>query len=120
MATRKKTTRKKATKRSAQKKKGGAGKKVSAAGDADIVERIHATDEETIDRITGMSPSLLDYTLSSVTAGKEALGEVSVRIEWSGRTFSGRGASTDIIEASAKAYLRAVNRLVAVGGDEPG
>ncbi|MEE8314358.1 MAG: hypothetical protein V3R91_08555, partial [Myxococcota bacterium] len=53
MATRKKTTRKKATKRSAQKKKGGAGKKASAAGDADIVERIHATDEETIDRITG-------------------------------------------------------------------
>ena len=53
MATRKKTVRKKATKRSAQKKQGGAGKKASAAGGAEIVERIHATDEETIDRITG-------------------------------------------------------------------
>ena len=70
-----------------------------------------------IDQITDLSPELLDYSLKAVTAGKEALGEVSVRIKWSGRTFSGRGASTDIIEASAKAYLRAVNRLVAATAD---
>jgi 2-isopropylmalate synthase len=64
-----------------------------------------------IDRVVAIPVSLKDYTLHAVTAGKEALGEVSVVIEKDGRPYSGRGASTDIIEASAKAYLRALNRL---------
>jgi 2-isopropylmalate synthase len=70
-----------------------------------------------IDQITGLSPSLLDYALKAVTGGKEALGEVSVRIELSGQAFSGRGASTDIIEASAKAYVRAINRFMTASGN---
>jgi len=67
---------------------------------------------KTIDRMTGLSPELLDYSLHSVTKGKDALGEVVVRLRHKGIEVSGRGASTDIIEASAKAYLNAVNRLV--------
>ena len=65
-----------------------------------------------IDRVVGIPVKLKDYTLHSVTAGQEALGEVSVVVEKSGKDYAGRGASTDIVEASAKAYLRALNRIV--------
>jgi len=66
-----------------------------------------------IDRITGLKCRLLDYSLKSTTGGKDALGEVSIRIRpESGREVSGRGASTDIIEASIKAYLNAVNKFL--------
>jgi len=65
-----------------------------------------------IDKVTGTSGKLLDYQIRSVTSGKDALGEVSVKIEFKGKMVSGRGASTDIIEASIKAYLAAVNKLV--------
>ena len=64
-----------------------------------------------IDRVVNIPVRLKDYTLHAVTAGKEALGEVSVVVEKDGQRYSGRGASTDIIEASAKAYLRALNRV---------
>ncbi len=65
-----------------------------------------------IDKITGMTGKLLDYQIRSVTSGKDALGEVSIKIESKGRIISGRGASTDIIEASVKAYINVVNKLV--------
>jgi len=65
-----------------------------------------------IDKITGTSGKLLDYQIRSVTGGKDALGEVSVKIEVKGKVISGRGASTDIIEASIKAYVNAANKLV--------
>ncbi len=65
-----------------------------------------------IDRATGIKGRLLDYALRSITGGKDALGEVSVRIKARGREITGRGSSTDIIEASAKAYLNAINRLL--------
>jgi len=68
-----------------------------------------------IDRVVNIPVRLRDYTLHAVTAGKEALGEVTVVIEKDGRRYSGRGASTDIIEASAKAYLRALNYVVSRG-----
>ncbi len=64
-----------------------------------------------IDKITGFKPKMLDYNLHALTSGKDAQGEVSVRIEEGGVVISGRGASTDIIEASAKAYLNALNKL---------
>jgi 2-isopropylmalate synthase len=60
----------------------------------------------------GLKPKLLDYNLHAVTSGKDAQGEVTVRIEEGGLTISGRAASTDIVEASAKAYLNAINKLV--------
>jgi 2-isopropylmalate synthase len=65
-----------------------------------------------IDKIVGMKPKLVDYTLRAITSGKDAQGEVTVRLEDSGLTILGRGASTDIIEASAKAYLHAISKLV--------
>ncbi len=65
-----------------------------------------------IERITGISAQLTDYQVRSVTVGKDAQGEVTVEVERDGRTWRGRGLSTDIIEASAQAYLAALNRIV--------
>jgi 2-isopropylmalate synthase len=57
-------------------------------------------------------PKLISYNIRAVTGGKEAMGEATVRIEnEKGRSFLGRGASTDIVEASAKAYVDAINRM---------
>jgi len=67
---------------------------------------------EAIREATGLSPKLENYTIRAVTSGKEALGEATVRITENGRTFIGRGISTDIIESSAKAYIDAINRMV--------
>jgi 2-isopropylmalate synthase len=68
---------------------------------------------KTVDRITSEDVELADYRIHSVTHGKDALGEVSVQLRQDGITVRGRGVSTDILEASARAYLDAMNRLVA-------
>lgn len=65
-----------------------------------------------IDRIVGISSTLVEYSVRSVTEGMDAEGEVTVRIAREGKVFLGRGSSTDIIVASARAYVSAVNRLV--------
>jgi 2-isopropylmalate synthase len=65
-----------------------------------------------IDRITGFEGRLLEYSVSSVTRGKDALGEVFVHVEFNGRPYTGKAASVDIIDASARAYLNAVNKAV--------
>ena len=73
---------------------------------------------EAIRQATGQSPVLDNYNIRAITGGKEAMGEATVRIEnEAGRTFIGRGVSTDIIEASAKAYIDAINRMVASAGN---
>lgn len=63
---------------------------------------------------------LLEYTVSSVTAGIDALGEVTVRLQdtTSGRIGIGRSANTDVIVASAQAYLNAINRLESLKGQD--
>jgi 2-isopropylmalate synthase len=66
-----------------------------------------------IDRVIGCTSKLLGFNVQSVDEGLDSVGTVTIRIENAGRTFSGRGASTDIIVASAKAYLSAVNRMLA-------
>jgi 2-isopropylmalate synthase len=71
---------------------------------------------EAIRQAIGLTPALESYSIRAVTSGKEALGEATVRIRDNGRTFIGRGVSTDIIEASAKAYVDAINRMVAAQG----
>ena len=53
------------------------------------------------------------YSVSNVTQGTDALGEVSVRLEHQGRIVNGQGADTDIITASAKAYIHALNKILA-------
>ncbi len=67
-----------------------------------------------INQITGLPINLLDYTVEAVTSGAEALGEATVKIEINGQIISGRGTSPDVIEASARAYLNAVNRYFAL------
>jgi 2-isopropylmalate synthase len=70
---------------------------------------------KTVDRITGIKGNLMDYSVASVSRGKDAIGEVSVRVQFNGdtgRVVTGKGVSTDIIEASALAYLNALNRYL--------
>jgi 2-isopropylmalate synthase len=66
---------------------------------------------QTIERITGMETQLRDFQIKSVTSGEDAQGEVRVEVEHNGRTQRGQAVSTDIIEASAQAFLQAINRL---------
>ena len=71
-----------------------------------------------VQRLTGIKVTLTDYRIRAVTKGKEALGEVQVELEHSGRKIRGRGLSTDILEASALAYLAAINRLRSLSNRE--
>lgn len=65
-----------------------------------------------IDKVTKLKVKLLDYKLAAISGGKDAQGEVAVQLEYTkGATVRGKGASTDIIEASAKAYIAAINRI---------
>jgi 2-isopropylmalate synthase len=74
---------------------------------------------KTIDRITGIQGILLDFSLQAVTMGKDAMGEVSVRVKFdSGEILSAKAASTDIVEAGARAYLSCVNRLAAMRNEK--
>ena len=66
-----------------------------------------------INRLVGVPNVLTEFTVKSVTEGIDAIGEVLIRIESDGVTYTGRGADTDIIAASAKAYMNALNRLLA-------
>ncbi len=63
--------------------------------------------------ITGTTSNLLRFEVKSITGGTDALGEVSVMLEESGKTVRGHGADTNIIIAAAKAYLNALNKLAA-------
>jgi 2-isopropylmalate synthase len=67
-----------------------------------------------INRIVGVPNVLTEFSVKSVTEGIDAIGEVLIRVESDGVTYTGRGADTDIIVASAKAYMNALNRLLAV------
>jgi 2-isopropylmalate synthase len=67
---------------------------------------------EAIDKIIGLSGSLIDYTVRSITRGKDAVGEVFVHVEFDGVSYTGKAASTDIVDASARAYLNAVNKAL--------
>lgn len=86
----------------------------SATGDGPIDAVFRA-----IDRSVGGAHHLVDYQLRSVTSGQDAIGEVSLRVrDEAGREAQGFGASTDIVEASARAYMTALNRLSAVRARE--
>jgi 2-isopropylmalate synthase len=65
-----------------------------------------------ISRATGVTGSVLDFKVSSVTSGRDALGDVVIQLESGGTKASGRGVATDVVEASARAYLNAVNKIV--------
>jgi len=76
----------------------------SATGDGPVDAAYRA-----IERITGISGQLLDYSIKSVSWGHDAIGEVFVKIAIDGYVFNGRSASTDVITGSVKAYLNAIN-----------
>jgi 2-isopropylmalate synthase len=66
-----------------------------------------------INRLVGVPNNLIEFSVQSITEGIDAIGEVTTRIESGGKVYTGRGAATDIIVASAKAYMNALNRLIA-------
>ena len=69
-----------------------------------------------INRILQVSNTLKEFSIGAVTEGTDAMGDATIRIEKSGRIYTGRGSSTDIIVASAKAYVNALNKLMAIEG----
>ncbi|MDR6226553.1 2-isopropylmalate synthase [Desmospora profundinema] len=79
----------------------------AACGSGSVDAIFHA-----IDRATGETMELVDYKIVSVTHGKDALGEVYVKLKRNGMEVQGRGVSTDVLEASARAYVHAVNRIL--------
>ncbi|SDF74102.1 2-isopropylmalate synthase [Sporolituus thermophilus DSM 23256] len=89
----------------------GAVFEAAACGDGPVDATFKA-----IEKAVGFSIGLKDFQLKAVTAGEDALGEATVWVEREGRTFSGRGLSTDIIEASARAYVSAINKMLAACG----
>jgi len=64
-----------------------------------------------LDKITHFKAKLEDFRLEAVTSGKDALGQVSLKLKVSGLIVSGRGSSTDIVEAAVRAYIDAANKL---------
>jgi 2-isopropylmalate synthase len=66
-----------------------------------------------INRVVNVPNELIEFSVQSVTAGIDAIGEVTIRLRYEDRIYSGRAANTDIIVASARAYIKALNRLYA-------
>lgn len=85
----------------------------AATGDGPINAAFKA-----IERTVGFGLELQDYSLKGVTEGADALGEATVRVLKDNRIFVGRGVSTDIMEASVKAYINAINRIVSEQGKD--
>jgi 2-isopropylmalate synthase len=86
-------------------------------GGQDVTEEMTAGDGPVdaiflaIEKITGVTVRCRDFRVHSVTVGKDAQGEVNVEIEHNGQVIRGRGVSTDSVEASALAFLNAINRV---------
>lgn len=86
----------------------------AACGDGPVDAAYKAIDKA----LGGHHVALVDYNLNSITGGKDALGEVMVRVQYKDKYFVGRGVSTDVIEASVKAYLNALNKVLQEVGDD--
>ena len=79
----------------------------SGSGDGPIDAVFHA-----IDAATGIEATLREFQVGAVTGGMDALGETSVVLELDGQSAAGQGVATDIIEAAAIAYVRALSNVV--------
>ena len=84
--------------------------KADAALGAGPVDAVY----QAINRVIGVPNELIEFSIKAVTEGLDAIGEVTIRIRSDGQVFTGRGADTDIIVASAKAYMNALNRLITI------
>ncbi len=91
--------------------------KVTLGDTGDVVQEASTGDGpvdascRAIERATGITLKLMDYALSGVTGGRDALGEVRIIAEYNGKKYHGHGSSTDIVEASTLAYLQAINKV---------
>lgn len=91
---------------------------VEAIKDGNVIEKVARGDGpidaafQAIVKIVGKNMRLEDYQLHSVTEGMDALGDAFVKISSNGKSYAGRGLSTDIIEASIHAYINAVNKMI--------
>jgi len=83
-------------------------KTASAEGDGPVDASFKA-----IDKVTGKSTTLVDYAIEAVSEGKDAIGQVKIIVNADSSEVMGSGISTDIVEASIKAYIDAANRLKA-------
>jgi 2-isopropylmalate synthase len=79
----------------------------SATGDGPVDSVVKA-----VDRITGLEGKLTEYTVQSVTTGGDAVGEVFMKVDFGKVSFIGKAASLDIVDASARAYVDAVNKMI--------
>ncbi len=86
----------------------------AACGDGPVDAAFKALDKA----LGGLHVDLVDYNLNAITGGKDALGEVMVRVQAKDKNFVGRGVSTDVIEASVKAYLNALNKVLDEVGED--
>ena len=83
------------------------GEKADAAvGDGPVDASLKA-----VECVVGLPISLKDYQIRAITAGKDALGEATLKVEYNGRLYHGRGISTDIVKSSVNAYINAVNSV---------
>ncbi|MGD0372224.1 MAG: 2-isopropylmalate synthase [Candidatus Dormibacteria bacterium] len=93
---------------------GGESREAVSLGDGPIDATYRAIDE-----VTQVNGELDEFAVQAVTAGMDAVGEVTVRLRYQGSLSTGHGADTDIVVASAKAYVQALNRVVAARGTTP-
>jgi 2-isopropylmalate synthase len=83
----------------------GPSKEASAKGDGPIAAAFSAIDE-----LIDTTVVLEDFEIISATPGRDAIGEVNLHARIGGRTFTGRAASTDVVDAAARAYINALNK----------
>ncbi len=93
---------------------GGQSREAVAIGDGPIDASFRA-----IDSLIQLDGELEEFAVQAITAGIDAVGEVTVRLRHEDQISSGHGADTDIIVAAAKAYVHALNRVIAMRGDAP-
>lgn len=79
----------------------------SATGDGPVEAVLNA-----VNRITGVEGKLVEYTVRSVTGGADAVGEVFMKVDFGKASFIGKAASLDIVDATARAYIDAVNKMI--------
>jgi 2-isopropylmalate synthase len=65
-----------------------------------------------VDIITELTPTLESFSLNAVTDGEDAIGEAVVKLGCCGEEYTGRGLSTDVLEASIMAYINGINKIV--------
>jgi len=93
---------------------GGESREAVSLGDGPVDATYRAIDE-----LTQVSGDVDEFAVQAVTAGMDAVGEVTVRLRHQGSLSTGHGADTDILVAAAKAYVQALNRVVASRGETP-